>query len=225
MFEQLQWRFGRTVSFCSHSMHRVPTVKRKKKQEVHGSLRSAWQPVRITLILHRSSLRQVLWMTSKGHILKTSRSSLPYPTLICSITSIPLVPHIEGEAFCKTSFGKSTESPPKWLWMLLPPSPKFQFVSPKAKRFRHFSSAWLDQQSSWTRNPSVVCRPWDRLSLKLLHGYLSNFSCCFPCAIWPDIFLNFWNKKCLGDIYTSKFRFCSHWDPMGAKLSKRYCSY
>ncbi len=50
-----------------------------------------------------------------------------------------------------------------------------------------FSSAWLCQQSSWNRNSSVVRRPsvvrpsvvrlWHRLSLKLLHGLLSNFSC------------------------------------------------
>ncbi len=34
--------------------------------------------------------------------------------------------------------------------------------------------------------PSV--RPWHRLSLKLLHGLLSNFSSGFPWAISPDVF-------------------------------------
>ncbi len=33
--------------------------------------------------------------------------------------------------------------------------------------------------------PSV--RLWYRLALKLLHGLLSNFSCCFPWAICPDV--------------------------------------
>ncbi len=32
-----------------------------------------------------------------------------------------------------------------------------------------------------------------RLCLKLLHGFLSNFSCGFPCAICPNILFNFWN--------------------------------
>ncbi len=60
-----------------------------------------------------------------------------------------------------------------------------------------FSSAWLCQQSSWNRNSyvvrrmSYVVRPWHRLSLKLLHGLLSNFNCGFPWAICPDVFFNF----------------------------------
>ncbi len=41
--------------------------------------------------------------------------------------------------------------------------------------------------------PSSVVRPssvrlWDRLSLKLLHGFLSNLSCAFPWAICSDVF-------------------------------------
>ena len=40
-------------------------------------------------------------------------------------------------------------------------------------------------------------RLWHRLSLNLLHAFLSNFSCCFPWAICPDIFLIL--KKKWGD--------------------------
>ncbi len=40
--------------------------------------------------------------------------------------------------------------------------------------------------------PSVSL--WYRLSLKLLHGLLSNFSCGFPWATCPDFF-HFWKKK------------------------------
>ncbi len=38
--------------------------------------------------------------------------------------------------------------------------------------------------------PSIVCPAvcGIRLSLKLLHGFLSNFICCFPWAICPDVF-------------------------------------
>ncbi len=36
-----------------------------------------------------------------------------------------------------------------------------------------------------------VVRLWHRLSLKLLHGLLSNFSCDFPWAICPDVFFIF----------------------------------
>ncbi len=41
------------------------------------------------------------------------------------------------------------------------------------------------------RRLSYVVRPWHRLSLKLLHGLLSNFSCRFPWAICPDVFFIF----------------------------------
>ena len=46
------------------------------------------------------------------------------------------------------------------------------------------SSAWLCQQRSWYRRigPSSVVHPCHRLSLNLLHGFLSNFGCCFPWA-------------------------------------------
>ena len=47
-----------------------------------------------------------------------------------------------------------------------------------------FSSAWHCQQSSWNPNSSIVCPSsvhlWHRLALKLLHGFLSNFSFGFP---------------------------------------------
>ncbi len=37
--------------------------------------------------------------------------------------------------------------------------------------------------------PSVA-----RFSLKLMHGFLSNFGCCFPWAICPDVFFIFEKK-------------------------------
>ena len=48
-----------------------------------------------------------------------------------------------------------------------------------------------------------------RLSLNLLHGFLSNFSFCFPWDISPEIFYEY-------------FSFSFTWDPVGAKISKRY---
>ncbi len=47
------------------------------------------------------------------------------------------------------------------------------------------------------RGPSPV-RLWHRLSLKLLHGFLSNFGCGFPWAICPE--KNF-------ELFTNIFRF------------------
>ncbi len=49
-------------------------------------------------------------------------------------------------------------------------------------------------KSKFVRRPSSV-RLWHRLSLKLLHGFLSNFSCGFPGAIGPDVFFIFEKKK------------------------------
>ncbi len=34
-------------------------------------------------------------------------------------------------------------------------------------------------------------RLWHRLSPKLFHGFVSNYSCCFPWAICPDAFCHF----------------------------------
>ncbi len=57
-------------------------------------------------------------------------------------------------------------------------------------------------KSKFVRRPSSVrpsfvrpsVRLWPRLSLKLLHGFLSNFSCGFPWAICPEVFFNFEKK-------------------------------
>ncbi len=91
-----------------------------------------------------------------------------------------------------------------------------------------FLAAWLCQQSSWNRNSSVrpfVVRPSvSQLSLNLMHGFLSNFSCGFPWAIRSDVFFNFW-KKNVFLIFYEYFSFSLTWDHMGAKISKRYSSY
>ncbi len=85
-----------------------------------------------------------------------------------------------------------------------------------------FSSAWLCQQSSWNRNSSVVrpsaIRLWHRLSLKILHGFLSNVSCYFPWAISPEVF---WTLE----FFYEYFSISLTWDPTGANISKRYSSF
>ncbi len=96
-----------------------------------------------------------------------------------------------------------------------------------------FSSAWQCQQSSWNRNSSIVVRTsvlsvvrlWHRLSLDLLHGFISNFSCCFS-GPYARISLECLKKKMLFWGYLSTiFSFSLTYDPMGAKISKRYSSY
>ena len=57
---------------------------------------------------------------------------------------------------------------------------------------------------SVVRRPSVV-RLWHRLTLKLLHGFLSDFSCGFPWTICPDFFSVFNLKK--NFFFTNIFRF------------------
>ncbi len=97
-----------------------------------------------------------------------------------------------------------------------------------------FSSAWLCQQSSWNRNSPFIRRPpvvrsssvvrlWHRISLKFLHWFLSNFSFCFPWDICPDTFLIF--QFLFFFIFYEYFLFSLAWNPMGAKISKRYSSY
>ncbi len=58
----------------------------------------------------------------------------------------------------------------------------------------------IEIRPSSVRRPSVVCL-LHRLSLKLLYGFLSNFSCGFPWAIFPDVFFIFEKK------ITNIFRF------------------
>ncbi len=68
---------------------------------------------------------------------------------------------------------------------------------------------------------------WHRLSRNLLHEFLSNFSCCFPWAIYmPEPFLNFRRKNVFGIFYKYfSISLTCLWDPMGATNSKRYSSY
>ncbi len=70
-----------------------------------------------------------------------------------------------------------------------------------------FCSASLCQQSSWNRNSSIVCRPpicclsVAQLSQFLMHGFLSNFGCCFPWAICSAVFGTFVNFFFLFDFF------------------------
>ncbi len=45
-----------------------------------------------------------------------------------------------------------------------------------------------------------------QLCQKLLSRFLSNFSCGFPWAILPEVFLNFWKKKCIFKFFRIFFR-------------------
>ncbi len=70
--------------------------------------------------------------------------------------------------------------------------------------------------------PSSVVRLWHRLSLKLLHGLLSNFSCGFPWAICPAFFFMF-EKKFVFDFLQIFFLFVNM-GPYGSQNFKRYSS-
>ncbi len=77
--------------------------------------------------------------------------------------------------------------------------------------------------------PSSVIRPsvsGINYLFNLLHGFLSNFSCCFPLSLSPyaQIFLNFWKKKlALSNFSSLFFSFLLTWDTM-EKKSKRHSS-
>ena len=97
---------------------------------------------------------------------------------------------------------------------------------------RFFSSAWLCEQSSINRNssvvrPSVHClsiRPssMSQLSLNLCTDFFQISSVASPGLFAETIFL--FQKNVL--IFFLWIFFVSlTWDPMGAKLSKRYSSY
>ncbi len=75
--------------------------------------------------------------------------------------------------------------------------------------------------SSVVRRLSSVVRLWHRLSLKLLHGFLSNFGCSFPRSICPDVLFF---EIFFFLIFYEYFSFSLTWDPVGAKTSKRYSS-
>ena len=65
-------------------------------------------------------------------------------------------------------------------------------------------------------SPSSVVRPSSVRPTKLKHGFLSNFSCCFPWVIRSDVFWIFEKKKNGGIFLTNVFRFLSHgtlWEP------------
>ncbi len=88
-----------------------------------------------------------------------------------------------------------------------------------------FSSAWLCQQSSWNRNSSVV-----RLSvcgIDYLWSYCMDFFQILVVASpgpYAQTFFSFLKKKKFW-IFYKYFSFSLTWDPMGAKISKRYSSY
>ena len=63
--------------------------------------------------------------------------------------------------------------------------------------------------------PSSHRRPLSVCGIDYLCSFLSNFSSCFPQAICLDIFLIFFYVLRI-------FSFSLTWDPMGAKISKRY---
>ncbi len=70
--------------------------------------------------------------------------------------------------------------------------------------------------SSVVRRPSV--RLWHRLSLKLLYGFLSNFSCGLPWAICPDVFFILKKKTFLN--FLRIFFVFVNMGPYGSKIFK-----
>ncbi len=77
-------------------------------------------------------------------------------------------------------------------------------------------------KSKFVRRTSSVGL-WHQLSLNLLHGILSNFGCCFPWAIPPDVFWIFEKKNAFSNCQ-GFFVVSLTWTPVGAKTSKRYPS-
>ncbi len=77
-------------------------------------------------------------------------------------------------------------------------------------------------KSQFVRRLSSVRPSVSQLSLNLMHGFLSNFSCSFPWAINSDVFLIFEKTFFFFLIFYEYFSFSLTWDPMGAKISKRY---
>ncbi len=63
-----------------------------------------------------------------------------------------------------------------------------------------------------------VVRLWHRLSLKLLLGLVSNFSCGFPWAICPDVFFRLKKKKI--EFFPNVFVFVNMMGPYGSKNFK-----
>ncbi len=67
--------------------------------------------------------------------------------------------------------------------------------------------------------PSVVRPSVSQLSLNLMHGFLSNFSCGFPWAIRSDVFLIFEKKFFFFDFLRIFFVFVNM-GPYGSKSFK-----
>ncbi len=90
------------------------------------------------------------------------------------------------------------------------------------KRHFIFSSARLCQQSSWNRNSSVV--PPSLCVINYLWTYWMD---CFQILVlafagpYAQTYFEFLKKK-TNSIFYEYFSFSLTWDPMGAKISKRY---
>ncbi len=80
----------------------------------------------------------------------------------------------------------------------------------------HVFLALLDSVSrAYSKGILSVVRLWYRLSLKLLHEFLSNFNCGFLWAIRPDFFFffSFLKKKVPCLIFYDYFSFSFTWNP------------
>ena len=75
---------------------------------------------------------------------------------------------------------------------------------------------------NFVRRPSVRPSTVSQFSQNLVHRIFSNFSCCLPWAIRPGLFLKYWSKKYIFQIFTILFFIFVNMGPMEAKTSKRY---
>ncbi len=97
------------------------------------------------------------------------------------------------------------------------------FATPPKETFL----ALLDSviKSKFVRFPSSVCPSLASIiSLNLSHGFLSNLICWLNWAIRPDVFWIFQKRVFFIFIFffNEYLSFSLTWDPMGAKMSKRY---
>ncbi len=83
-------------------------------------------------------------------------------------------------------------------------------------------------KSKFVRRPSLrslqrhtTCPSTLQLSLNLLHRFLSNFGCCLPWTIRRGILYYYF----FFFLFANIFSFSISWDPMSAKISKRYSCY
>ena len=112
--------------------------------------------------------------------------------------------------------------------LLMSQSPKlspFWIVIEYLALFDHVSRAH-EIEIHRSVGPSVRPLSVSQLSLNLIQGFLSNFSCCFPWVIRSDVLWIFEKKSRIFHFFKIFFFFIYvNMRPYGSKISKRYSSY